>query len=162
VKLSAGIRPMAFDTNADGSTKHIYAQLSDFHGFVVVDFTAHKEIARVEHPPVQAAHPHYDGLQGAPAHGLAVTPNGRQLWSTSKVYGYAYVYSLPDLKEVGRVFVGQHPEWITFTPDGKYAYIGAAGNNQTFAIDALTLKEVARIPVGQVPKRNATAVLAVE
>ncbi len=25
----------------------------------------------------------------------------------------AYVHSLPDLKEIGRVFVGQHPEWVT-------------------------------------------------
>jgi YVTN family beta-propeller protein len=78
------------------------------------------------------------------------------------VYGYAYVLSLPDLKEVGRVFVGQHPEWLTFTPDGKYVYVGAAGDNQTFVIDATTLKEVARIPVGQVPKRNGTAILAID
>jgi YVTN family beta-propeller protein len=75
------------------------------------------------------------------------------------VYGYAYVHALPDLKEVGRVFVGQHPEWLTFTPDGKLAYVAAAGDNMVFVIDTKSLKEVARIPVGQVPKRNATAFL---
>jgi len=37
VKLSSGIRPMTFDTNADGSTKRIFVQLSNFHGFIVVD-----------------------------------------------------------------------------------------------------------------------------
>lgn len=160
--LDAGIRPMTFDTNADGSTKNIYAQLSNFHGFAVVDFAKRKEIARIEHPPVKDVHAHYDGLQSAPAHGLAVSPDGKRLWSTSKVYGYAYVHSLPDLREVGRIFVGQHPEWVTFTPDGRYAYVGAAGDNQTFAIDAVALREVARIPVGQVPKRLATAVMAIE
>ena len=160
--LDAGIRPMTFDTNADGSTRNIYAQLSNFHGFAVVDFAKRKEIRRIEHPAVKDVHPHYDGLQSAPAHGLAVSPDGKRLWSTSKVYGYAYVHSLPDLKEVGRVFVGQHPEWVTFTPDGRFAYIGAAGDNQTFAIDAMALKEVARIPVGQVPKRLATAIMAIE
>ena len=50
--MSAGIRPMAFDTNPDGSTKNIYMQLSNFHGFAVVDFASRKETARVEHPPV--------------------------------------------------------------------------------------------------------------
>jgi len=33
---------------------------------------------------------------------------------------------------------------------------------KTFVIDAKAIKEVARIPVGQVPKRIATAILAVE
>src|SRR5262249_28306072 len=35
--LDAGIRPMAFPRNPDGSTKQIVAQLTNFHGFVVVD-----------------------------------------------------------------------------------------------------------------------------
>lgn len=161
IKLSAGIRPMAFDTNADGSTKNIYVQLSNFHGFAVVDFASGKETARIEHPAIEGEHPHTDGLQGAPAHGLAVSPDGKTLWSTSKVYGYAYVHSLPDLKEKGRVFVGQHPEWVTFTPDGRYIYIAAAGDNMVFVVDTATLKEVARVPVGQVPKRNATGLLKV-
>ncbi len=159
IELSAGIRPMAFDTNPDGSTRNIYTQLSNYHGFAVVDFASGKETARFEHPAIEGEHAHTDGLQGAPAHGLGVSPDGKTLWSTSKVYGYAYVHSLPDLKEIGRVFVGQHPEWVTFTPDGHYVYVAAAGDNMVFAIDTRTLKEVARIPVGQVPKRNATATL---
>jgi YVTN family beta-propeller protein len=159
IKLSAGIRPMTFETNPDGSTKRIFVQLSNFHGFVAVDFATGQEVARIEHPAIPGVHAHNDGLQGAPAHGLGVTPDGKQLWSTSKVYGYAYIHSLPDLKEIGRVFVGQHPEWMTFTPDGQRVYVAAAGDNLTFVIDTKTLKEVARIPVGQVPKRIGTAIV---
>lgn len=158
---SSGIRPMAFTTNRDGSTKDVIVQLSDFHGFAVVDFASGKETARIEHPAIPGEHPHTDGLQGAPAHGLWVSPDGTRLWSTSKVYGYAYVHSLPDLKEVGRVFVGQHPEWVTATPDGRFVYIAAAGDNQVYVVETATLKVVAQIPVGQVPKRNATARLRV-
>ena len=33
-----GVRPMAFDTNPDGSTKRIFVQLSGFNGFITVDF----------------------------------------------------------------------------------------------------------------------------
>jgi YVTN family beta-propeller protein len=162
IKMSSGIRPMTFDKNADGSTKNIYVQLSNFHGLAVVDFATGKETRRIEHPPIAGEHAHTDGLQGAPAHGLGVSPDQKQLWSTSKVYSHAYVFSLPDLKPLGTVFVGQHPEWVTFTPDSRFAYIGAAGDNMTYAVDTRTLKEVARIPVGQVPKRIATAVLQLD
>ena len=90
---------------------------------------------------------------------LAVTPDGKTLLSTSKVYSTMYAYSLPDLKPVGTVNVGQHPEWVTLTPDGKFAYVAAAGDNAVSVVNTATLKEVARIPVGQVPKRNGTAIL---
>lgn len=160
-KLSAGIRPMTFEVNPDGSTKNIIVQLSNYHGFAVVDFATQKEIARIEHPAIPNVEPHYDGLQGAPAHGLGIPADGKTLWSTSKVYGHAYVYSLPDKRLLGSVFVGQHPEWITFTPDGKLAYIAAAGDNSVTVVDVAERKEVARIPVGQVPKRNATAMLQI-
>lgn len=159
IELSAGIRPMAFDTNADGSTRNLYVQLSNFHGLAVVDFATRREIKRITHPAIEGAQPHKDGLQGAPAHGLGVAPDGKTVWSTSKVFGHAYVYSLPDLRPLGSVFVGQHPEWLTFTPDSKRVYVAAAGDNAVFVIDVKTMKEVARIPVGQVPKRNTTAIL---
>lgn len=159
IQLSGGIRPMAIEANADGSTKRIFAQISGFHGFVAVDFATGQEVARIEHPPVPGVEAHKDGLQGAPAHGIGVAPDGKTLWSTSKVYGHAYVYSLPDLKPMGQVFVGQHPEWVTFTPDSKFVYVAAAGDNAVYVVDVKTMKQVARVPVGQVPKRNGTAVL---
>jgi YVTN family beta-propeller protein len=151
---------MTFETNPDGSTKRIFVQLSDYHGVAVVDWAQRKEVLRWEHAAVPGAETHTDGLQGAPAHGLGI-PDGKHLWSTSKVNGYAYVYSLADLKEVGRVFVGQHPEWFTFTPDGKFAYIAAAGDNSVTVVDVQSLKVVTHIPVGQVPKRNGTAKMLV-
>jgi len=160
--MSSGIRPMAFDTKPDGSTKNIYVQLSEFHGFAVVDFDKREEIARIEHPAVEGEIAHLDGLQGAPAHGLGVSPDGKTLWSTSKVYSHAYVYSLPDLQEIGRVFVGQHPEWVTFTPDGKTVYIGAAGDNATYAVDTASMSVIAKIHTGQTPKRNGTVLMQVD
>jgi YVTN family beta-propeller protein len=158
IQETAGIRPMIFDTNPDGSTKNIYVQLSNFHGFARVDFATGKETARIEHAEVPGAEKHTDGLQAAPAHGLAITPD-QHLWSTSKVNGYAYVYNLSDLKEVGRVFVGQHPEWVTLTPDGKFMYVAAAGDNAVTVVDTKAIKVVTHIPVGQVPKRNGTAMM---
>lgn len=157
LQMSAGIRPMIFERAADGSTSRIFVQLSDYHGIAVVDFKERKEVSRFETPAIPGETKHTEGLQGAPMHGFAITPDGKTLLATSKVYSTMYAYSLPDLKPLGHVHVGGHPEWITLTPDGKRAYVAAAGDNAVTVVDTATLKEVARIPVGQVPKRNGTA-----
>jgi len=159
VKLSAGIRPMIFDTNPDGSTKRIFVQLSNYHGVAVVDFATHAEVTRFELPAIEGEEKELEGLQGAPAHGLAVTADGKTLLATSKWYGQLYAYSLPDLKLIGSVHVGSHPEWLTLTPDGKTAYVAVAGDDETAAVDIKTLKVTARIKVGYVPKRNGTGML---
>ncbi len=159
-KETSGIRPMIFDTNADGSTRNIYVQLSDYHGIAVVDFATHKETKRWELPEVPGQHKELEGLQGAPAHGFSVTPDQKTLLATSKWYGAMYAYSIPDYKLIGTVVVGSHPEWVTLTPDGARAYVGVAGEDETVAVDVKTLKVIARIPVGNVPKRIGTLVMA--
>ena len=160
LKETSGIRPMIFDTNPDGSTRNIYVQLSDYHGIAVVDFATHKETRRWELPAVPGEEKELEGLQGAPAHGFAVTPDQKMLLATSKWYGTLYAYSIPDYKLMGHVQVGSHPEWVTLTPDGARAYVGVAGEDQTVAVDLKALKVVARIPVGNVPKRIGTLVMA--
>jgi YVTN family beta-propeller protein len=158
-KETSGIRPMIFDTNPDGSTKRIFVQLSNYHGIAVVDWPTRKETSRFVLPDIPGETKETEGLQGAPAHGLAITADKKTLLATSKWYGQMYAYSLPDLKLIGSVHVGGHPEWITLTPDGKKAYVAAAGDNQVSVVDVQTLKETTKIPVGQAPKRNATAEL---
>jgi YVTN family beta-propeller protein len=155
-----GVRPMAFERNPDGSTKRIFVQLSLFHGFAVVDFERRREISRVTLPDVPAGKRHLDTLQGSPSHGIGVTPDNRTLWVCSKVNSHIYGYSLPELSLLGGVHVGDHPDWLTFTPDSKRVYVANAGSNSVSAVDIATRQEIARIPVGQVPKRNITAVLA--
>lgn len=160
LKMDAGIRPMIFDTNPDGSTRHIFVQLSNYHGVAVVDFAARKEKTRFELPAVPGEEKELEGLQGSPAHGLAVTPDQKTLLATSKWYGAMYAYSLPDFTLRGHVVVGSHPEWLTLTPDGRTAYVAAAGEDETVAVDIAALKVTARIKVGYVPKRNGTLVMA--
>jgi YVTN family beta-propeller protein len=152
-----GVRPMAFETNADGSTKRIFVELSNFNGFVTVDFAARKVVDKIPMPEVPDKTT--EGLQGSPCHGLAVTPDGKTLTVLSKMNSRVYFVSLPDLKIVGETKVGHHPDWITLTPDGKRAYVANAGSNTVSVVDIAARKELTQIPVGQVPKRNITAVL---
>ena len=155
-----GVRPICFETNSDGSTKRMFVQLSELHGFAVVDFATHQETGRIKLPDIPGAKKNLDGVQGSPSHGIGITPDGKTLWATSKWYGYVFAYSMPDLKLLGRVAVGEDPDWLTFTPDSKFLYVAAAASNVTTVIDVKTIKEVTRIPVGFVPKRNITALLA--
>jgi YVTN family beta-propeller protein len=166
--FDGGVRPMTFDTNADGSTRRIYVQLSNFHGFVVVDFAKHQEVSRVMLP--EGKYGEEEWRLGTPSHGIAVAPDGKTLWINSILANAIFEYSLPDLKLVGHAALpevkrqgkassGAVPEWITFTPDNKTVYVSNSAARSLSAIDTQTLKEIATIPVGEVPKRINTLVL---
>ena len=152
-----GVRPIAFDTNSDGSTRRMFVQISNFHGFYVVDFAARREVQRITLPELPKEQQNWDTLQGSPSHGIGVTPDGTTLWVCSKVNHAVYAYSLPDLKLLGGVEVGHHPDWLTFAPDSTRVYVANAGSNSVSVVDSASRKELTRIPVGQVPKRNITA-----
>jgi YVTN family beta-propeller protein len=169
VKFDSGVRPMAFDTNADGSTKRIFVQLSGLNGFAVVDFAKRTEVARMKLPDQPGGFGIDEGRTSTPSHGIGVAPDGKSLWVNSTAANAVFEYSLPDLKLVGHVALaevhpigkaptGSVPEWITFTPDSKSIYISNSGAESVSAIDTKSLKVVALIPVGEVPKRINTLV----
>jgi YVTN family beta-propeller protein len=162
MEMSGGIRPMAFTQNPDGSTKDIIVQLSDFHGFAVVDFATRKETRRVTLPDPPDAPTETQGLQGAPSHGLALSADGKILWATSKLHDFVAAYSLPDCKLLKVVQVGLHPEWLTIPPDGRNLYVAVAGLDATVVVDTASMKVVKTIPVGAVPKRNTSGMLRAE
>ena len=159
LEFDQGVRPMTFEANLDGSTKRIFVQISGFHGVYVVDFARRELVQKLTMPELPFSRVNNDAMQGSPGHGLAVSPDGSQLWSTSKPNSHLYAWSLPDLEFLGGVEVGHDPDWLTMTPDGRYIYAANAGSNSVSVVDTQTLREVTRIPVGQVPKRNHTAIL---
>jgi YVTN family beta-propeller protein len=154
-----GVRPMAFATNPDGSTKWIFVQMSGLNGFAVVDFATHKEVQRIKNPPLPAGKKEVP--EGSdPSHGMAVTSDGKTLVVCSRINNYLYSYSLPDLKLIGSAeLTGKGAGWVTLTPDGKTAYVANPVTNDVSVVDVKTMKETTRIPVGFVPKRNTTALL---
>lgn len=154
-----GVRPIAFETNPDGSTRRMFIQISDFHGFYIVDFATHKEVGRVTLPELPKDQQNWEMLQGSPSHGIGVAPDGKTLWVCSKVNHAIYAYSMPDLKLLGAVPVGHHPDWLTFSPDSRRVYVANAGSNSVSVVDIASRKELLKIPVGQVPKRNTTALM---
>ena len=159
VQLGASIRPMTISKNADGSTRTLFVQVGDYHGFVVVDFKTRKEVARIalpKLPPGRVPIP----TGSAESHGMAVTPDQKTLVVCSRLNNALYSYSLPDLKLLGTAYLsGRGAAWVTVTPDGARAYVADPVGNNTLVVDIPSMKEVAKIAVGQVPKRNFTMVI---
>jgi YVTN family beta-propeller protein len=168
LKLDAGIRPMAFEPGPDGSTRRVFAQLSNFNGFAVVDFASRKEVEKIKLPDEPSGYGAQEQRLGSPSHGMGVAPDGKSLWVTSLSANAVFVYSLPELKLQGQVAlpelklpgykqpIGALPNWVTFTPDSKLIYISNSGIRSVSAIDTKAMKVVADIPVGEVPKRINT------
>src|ERR1700730_3215328 len=155
VPFENGVRPITFEKNPDGSTKRMFAQISEFHGFAVVDWAAHKEVSRVTLPDLPPpAVKNTEGVQGSPSHGIGIAPDGKTLWATSKWYHYVAAYSMPNLEPLGIVPVGHYPDWLTFGADSRSVDVACAGSNVVSVVDVRSMTEVGRIPVGQVPKRN--------
>ena len=167
VKFDQGTLVPAIESGPDGSPRRIFVQLAESDGFTVVGFATHKEVTRIKFPDDE---PSLTRAGSPPSHGISVAPDGKTLWVNSATYDSVFVYSLPDLKLVGRVHLPQimapgrepisgGPEWIAFTPDSKMAYIANAGDRSVSAIDMKSLKAVARVQVGEAPGRMNTLVL---
>lgn len=158
--FDVGVRPIAFETNPDGSTKRLFVQLSDVHGFAIVDFAQRKEVGRIALPAdVPPENVDWGPYYASPSHGLGVAPDNRTLWVTSRAHARVYVYSLPDLRLMGAAPLGGRPDWVTFTPDSKQVYIAVENIDRVIVFDVPSMKEVARIPAGLGPQRNVTAVM---
>jgi len=156
-KVAVGGIPRPYVVTPDGRT--MYVALTDLHGFMKVD-VASGNMQRVAMPsenqtPKQRPFEPSNTL----THGLALSPDGTELWVTSLLDNSVYVYEVKANKVTGRVAVGDGPNWVTFSPDGRYVCVSNTGANDVSIIDVRTRREVKRVKVGKAPKRIVAAVL---
>jgi YVTN family beta-propeller protein len=153
IPLSGVPRPVAMDDGA----KHLFIQLSNLHGFIVLDMAARKTIKKIMLP---AAPPGAKPLIPETfSHGIAITPDRKTIWVNSLLNNSVSIYSLPELTLETTIPVGRGPDWMTFLPDGSRCYISNAGSNSVSVIDVARRKELTQIPVGKIPKRLISAEL---
>jgi YVTN family beta-propeller protein len=153
------VRPMAIESNSDGSPSRIFAQAERLNGFYVVDWDQRKAIDFVAVPSLSMAQQNFDGIQNGTGHGLLVLPDQSALWYASRLDSRVYAWSLPDLEFMGGIEVGPSPQWLTATPDSQTLYVSMVGSMETVALDTQAHEIIARIPVGFGPKRNSTHIL---
>ena len=156
------VRPMAFEANADGSTKRAYAQATGINKVFVIDWKARKVVEVLSPPKLPLWKQNADGIQTGDMHGLEVLPDRSSVWASSRLDSRIYGWSLPDLKYIGAVEVGPSANWMTSTPDSKYMYVAISGVDHTIAIDLKKLAIVAKIKTGARPARISTAILPLD
>jgi len=169
LNLGKGVRPMTIETNSDGSTKRVFAQLSELNGFTVIDFATRKQVRTIQVPTLPGSPEVISHRLDSPSHGIGVSPDNRTLWVTSIIANAVFAYNLedltvkgsvklPEINVAGRKPMSSVPNWVTFTPDGKQIYVSNAAMNSVSAIDTQAMKVLANVPVGQAPKRIGTLV----
>jgi len=154
--IPAGGVPRPYVITRDART--LYVAVSDLHGFVIVDIPEKKVVRRVEMPaehPKPHEHP-YEPINTL-THGLALSPDEKELWVTSLLDDAMYIYDVNSQKIVGRVLTGSGPNWVGFSPEGKYVCVSNTATDDVSIIDVKARREVARVKVGHVPKRLVAA-----
>lgn len=154
-KVTVGGIPRPYVVTPDGLT--MFVAVTDLHGFMKVDVASGKTqrvaMPSENHTPKQRPFEPSNTL----THGLALSPDGKELWVTSLLDNSLYVYDVKADKITGRVQVGDGPNWVAFSPDGKYVCVSNTGTDDVSIIDVRARRELKRVKVGRAPKRLVAA-----
>lgn len=130
----------------------VYVNRDKLLGFEVVDTESRRKIATAEFELTRE-----ERATPSRSHGIGVTPDGREVWSTDINNGVVHVFDVTtdQPKHIARLDTGRTPLWLTITPDGKTVYVSNTADNTVSAFDAVKKKERTRIelPEGTAPKR---------
>jgi DNA-binding beta-propeller fold protein YncE len=111
------IRPFTIN----GSQTRCYVNVNDLLGFEIGDLHTGKVLHRIE---VDRFAKGPTKRHGCPSHGIALTPDERELWLTDAFNSRLHIYdnqSTPPKKMVD-ISLRDQPGWIGFSIDGKCAY----------------------------------------
>lgn len=111
------IRP--FTVNGSGTL--CFVNINELLGFEVGDLKTGKMLHRIE---VQGFTKGPVKRHGCPSHGVALTPDEKEIWLTDATNRRMHVYDATAMppRQVASIELRDEPGWITFTLDGHYAY----------------------------------------
>ena len=111
------IRP--FTVNGRGTL--CFVNLNHLLGFEVGDLRSGKKLYRVE---VQGYQEGPEKRHGCPSHGIALTPDERELWLADGANNALHVFDATVMppKQVATIKLRDFPGWVSFSMDGGQAY----------------------------------------
>jgi DNA-binding beta-propeller fold protein YncE len=129
------IRPFT----VNGSNTLAFVNINGLLGFEVGDIRTGKKLYRVE---IQGFKDGPVKRHGCPSHGIALTPDEKELWVADGPNNYIHVFDATVMppRQVTDIKVRDLPGWITFSIDGRTVY-SSSGE----IIDAQTKKIVATL-----------------
>lgn len=161
INFKEGVRPFAVTKDE----KTLYAQQSRLHGFEVADIETGKVVQTVHLPALPDDIETPENFPHNVNHGFELSPDEKYIVAAGSIMNYVAVYTHPDLRFVKTIPVGDDPNWVGFSPDSKYAYVGCRGSDEVSIISMEEMKEVKRLKTGgkgaarlrvvDVPKRAA-------
>lgn len=133
-----------FVTNKDSS--RLFVNNNNLLGYVIADVASGQVVKTVEVSSVNW-HAKWDVTprpripHGCPSHGIAITPDEKEIWVADGIFNKIHIFSNTDEpKEVDTIDTTAGPYWMTFGLDAKYAY-SSSGD----VIDIATHKIVAQL-----------------
>jgi len=129
------IRPFT----VNGSNPLCFVNVNGLLGFEVGDIKTGKKLYRVE---IQGFKDGPVKRHGCPSHGIALTPDEKELWVADGPNNYIHVFDATVMppKQMTDIKVRDLPGWITFSIDGRTVY-SASGE----IIDAQSKKIIATL-----------------
>jgi DNA-binding beta-propeller fold protein YncE len=111
------IRPFTIN----GAQTRVFANVNDLLGFEIGDLTTNKVIYRVEVKGFPIGTPK---RHGCPSHGIALTPDEREIWLCDSFNSDLHVFdaTVSPPKQGQSIALREQPGWITFSRDGTFAY----------------------------------------
>src|SRR5271157_2910957 len=95
-------------------------------------------------------------IGSANEHSIAINPAGTQLWVTDEAVSTVSVYSIPSYSFITTISVGggytPTPKGITFTPDGKSAWIGGDTGDTNLTIINTSTHALSKLTLGGGPR----------
>jgi len=123
-KVASGVGPFGnvirpFTVN--GSNTLCFVNVNDLLGFEVGNIKTGKKLYRVE---VQGYNKGPVKRHGCPSHGIALTPDEKELWLADGANNYIHVFDSTVMppKQTISIKLRDSPGWISFSMDGKFAY----------------------------------------
>lgn len=129
------IRPFT----VNGRNTLVYVNINGLLGFEVGDVATGKKVAHVE---VTGVKPGTVKRHGCPSHGIALTPDERELWLADCANSMVHVFdnTVMPPKQMMSLQARDCVGWLSFSMDGKFAY---SSTGEIF--DAATKKVVATL-----------------
>ena len=118
--------------------------VDNLSGFEVADLRSGEKLYRVEVEGFPLRPEDHPVLPATQTHGIALTPDERELWIVDAFYKHLHVFDvtpLPDAtpRQIADIPLAGLPKWINFTRDGRYAHVssGEIVDAQTRRVAAL-------------------------
>jgi DNA-binding beta-propeller fold protein YncE len=148
--MSGAVRPMALAPDE----RHLYFQVSFFHGFVEYDLQEDRVLRLAELPISDEAKAKRrdEYLLDSAHHGLAMNPSGTKLCAAGTMSDYAAIVDRSSFAFTIAAH-GHKPYWATNSGRGSYCFVSFSGDDLVSVISYRKAKEIARIQVGDHPQR---------